>query len=177
MGHFEESMALNKVLDFGFRDIKEFAEFSSETKPMFDDISYQMSKNGKFIAPRSIRFRENDLTNLQGLFDAFGRSIENFVGVQWLDLSFNEITGIDEHLSPLVSLKVLYLHGNRISNMKDIQNLAKLEQLAGLTLHANPVERKPNYRCQIIKLLPNLKKLDFVSITKQERREDRVRRC
>ena len=63
------------MLDFGFRDIKEFAEFSSETKPMFDGISYPMSENGKFIAPQSIRFRENDLTNLQGLFDACSRCI------------------------------------------------------------------------------------------------------
>jgi len=46
--------------------------------------------------------------------------------------------------------------------------------LRSLTIHANPIEKIPNFRLYIIGILPFLQKLDTVLITKKERDNARV---
>ncbi len=67
-------------------------------------------------------------------------------------------------------LKVLYLHGNSIDEIQEVDKLSCLKHLKTLTLHGNPVEDEANgYRQYVISRLPQLKNFDFSAVTKQDR--------
>ena len=40
------------------------------------------------------------------------------------------------------NLQILYLHGNQINDMKEVEKLAKISTLKKLSLHGNPVENE-----------------------------------
>jgi hypothetical protein len=52
--------------------------------------------------------------------------------------------------------------------LRELEKLAHLP-LRSLTIHGNPIETIPNFRLYIIALLPSLKRLDSVLISKKER--------
>ena len=56
-----------QVLDFGFRDLKEISEFNSETKPIFDGVTFRKDGSGKYKDSKSLRLRGNELTTLSGI--------------------------------------------------------------------------------------------------------------
>lgn len=64
---------------------------------------------------------------------------------------------------------MLYMHGNRISDIKEVMKLRALPHLQKLTLHGNPIAEKPGYRATVAAMLPGLKNLDFGAITKIDR--------
>ena len=72
-------------------------------------------------------------------------------------------------LLELPNLMMLYLHGNNIYTISNVDKLASLSKLKTLTLHGNPVESSPGYRCYVVTTLPQLKTFDFSCITKDER--------
>lgn len=49
-------------------------------------------------------------------------------------------------LTTLFNLSVLYLHGNSIQRLGEVNKLAILPRLRSLTLHGNPVEEEKGYR-------------------------------
>ena len=55
-----------QVLDFGFRDLKEISEFTTETKPIFDGVEFRKDKSGKYKETKSLRLRGNELMNIKG---------------------------------------------------------------------------------------------------------------
>ena len=68
------------------------------------------------------------------------------------------------------NLKVLYLHGNSIEKISEIDKLSNLQHLRTLTLHGNPIEEDINgYRQLVISKLPQLRHFDFSAVTKQDR--------
>lgn len=91
--------------------------------------------------------------------------------LSWLDLSFNEILDIGEEFGEFSNLKILYLHGNKISNINNVLKLRKLTKLRTLTLHGNPIELLSNYRSYIVIILPKLMNLDFSPIITLERKK------
>lgn len=98
-------------------------------------------------------------------------TLDNPSMLSWLDLSFNEITEIGEEFVQFSNLKIIYLHGNKMSNINNILKLRKLTKLRTLTLHGNPIELLSNYRSYIVILLPKLLNLDFSPIIMQERKK------
>ena len=56
-----------------------------------------------------------------------------------LDLSFNQLTTIDDVILRYPKLSALYLHANKISDISQVAKLAALP-LRALTLQANPME-------------------------------------
>lgn len=64
---------------------------------------------------------------------------------------------------------VLYLHGNNIEKLAEVDKLAKLDKLKSLTLHGNPVEGVKGYREYVLSALPQLKTFDFSGVTKSDR--------
>ena len=88
-------------------------------------------------------------------------------------------------LSRFPNLKMIYLHGNKISSLTDLSRLTLLPNLYSLTLHGwvlcsilhrkyalheprlilavsrNPLENSPDYRSSVLKMLPYLRSLDF----------------
>ena len=45
-----------------------------------------------------------------------------------------------QELSEFVNLQILYLHGNQINDISQIDQLTPLRSLRKLTLHGNPIE-------------------------------------
>lgn len=65
---------------------------------------------------------------------------------------------------------MLYLHGNCIERIQEIDKLADLNELRSLTLHRNPVEDSDKgYRQYVLSRLPLLKNFDFSGVTKSDR--------
>jgi Leucine-rich repeat (LRR) protein len=112
----------------------------------------------------------NLLTSTEGLEHLANRVLERPDYLSWLDLSFNEIREITEEIGKFTNIKILYLHGNKISSITDILKLQKLKNLRSLTLHGNPIEDIPCYRNYIIHLLPQLLALDFSQVIAGEKK-------
>mmetsp|Transcript_10242 Transcript_10242/g.29275 ORF Transcript_10242/g.29275 Transcript_10242/m.29275 type:complete len:199 (-) Transcript_10242:103-699(-) len=108
------------------------------------------------------------------------KKIENLDGVAdtleelWLSYNILEKTaGIDK----LNNLRVLYLSNNKIKDWAEIDRLSVLDgKLEELLLVGNPLydEYKangeiPQYRIEVIKRLPNLKKLDGIPVDVDEK--------
>ena len=64
---------------------------------------------------------------------------------------------------------MIYLHGNNIYTISNVDKLSSLRKLKSLTLHGNPVEVSPGYRCYVLSTIPQLQTFDFSGVTKEER--------
>lgn len=70
--------------------------------------------------------------------------------IEWLDLSWNAITRIDNDIMCFPCLKTLYLHGNQINSLMEIRKLARLPDLRHIKLYANPIAKAAHYRNYVI---------------------------
>ncbi|KAF5839503.1 flagellar associated protein [Dunaliella salina] len=127
----------------------------------------QEQKHAKLNA-NSVRVCNNFLYSLKNLDRVMWHLLDP-KALTWLDASCNQITSIDECILQFPSLQVLYLHGNQIGTFLDCLKLAQLHNLRKLTLHGCPVSEKQNYKMQICAHLPQLRSLDFSTITKVDR--------
>ena len=64
---------------------------------------------------------------------------------------------------------MLYLHGNNIGRIAEVDKLSTLDRLKSLTLHGNHIESNAGYRQYIICRLPQLQTFDFSGVTKSDR--------
>jgi dynein light chain 1, axonemal len=75
----------------------------------------------------------------------------------WISYNLLEkLTGIEN----FNVLRVLYASNNKLKDWGEIDRLSGLPDLEELLLLGNPIANDPNYRNEILKRLPNLKKLD-----------------
>uniref|UniRef100_A0A8C6Q9D1 Leucine-rich repeat-containing protein 51 n=1 Tax=Nannospalax galili TaxID=1026970 RepID=A0A8C6Q9D1_NANGA len=95
--------------------------------------------------------------------------LEHPENLAWLDLSFNDLTSIDPVLMTFFNLSVLYLHGNSIHRLGEVNKLAVLPCLRSLTLHGNPIEEEKGYRQYVLCNLPRVTTFDFSGVTKADR--------
>ncbi len=68
-----------------------------------------------------------------------------------------------------MGLKSLYLHGNKISDLSEIDKLKTLKNLTTLAIHGNPMEKVAGFRNYVLAHFPNLKHLNFTGISKADR--------
>ncbi|XP_019950623.1 leucine-rich repeat-containing protein 51 [Paralichthys olivaceus] len=118
---------------------------------------------------RSLRLNNNNISDLGDLQISVCHFLAEPLQLAWLDLSFNRITHIDPVLCELPELRVLYLHGNSISILSEVDRLGALPHLHTITLHGNAIEASKAYRNRVISALPQLKTMDFSSVTRQDR--------
>ena len=71
-------------------------------------------------------------------------------------------------------LKCLYLHGNKINDLTELDKLKSLKELTSLSVHGNPIENIPGFRFYIISKLPTLKHLNFSGLSKADRQTAEV---
>lgn len=133
-----------------------------------------------------IKLAYNELKNLNGLEAALEAVMENpKETLTMIDLSHNQLTSIPQVLCEYKNLAVIYLHGNKILNIKEIEKLNYLDNLQKLTLNGNQrTDEKPDggrrvrrledtrfYRpCTIFTLKDTmLKSLDSCPITPKDR--------
>ena len=88
--------------------------------------------------------------------------------VEVLSLSLNKIATLKEFAS-CSKLQELYLRRNYITDISEVRYLSHLQSLKILWLLDNPCSEIENYREIVIKLLPNLSKLDNTPISNEER--------
>lgn len=62
----------------------------------------------------------------------------------------------------------MLLRKNEISDLREINYLTNCPNLQVLWLAENPIAAIPNYRMYVLKVLPNLRKLDEVEVTPEE---------
>ena len=117
----------------------------------------------------AIRLNNNTISDLSQLQTVMSKILVNFNWLAWIDLSFNDISTLDVCFSDFPELRLIYLHGNSIESINQVDKLKNVRHLHTLTLHGNPVEMTENYRYHIISKLPELKSFDFSAVTKQER--------
>ena len=87
-------------------------------------------------------------------------------------LSNNRLSKIESGLSTCIpNIQTLILQNNMIEDIADLEPLRELKHLKYLSLVGNPVTKKPNYRMNLISILPQLKALDFQVIKAGERDE------
>ena len=84
-------------------------------------------------------------------------------------------------MEKLTNLTTLYLSNNRVKEWAEIERLAPLEQLSDLLLIGNPIynefkENVADYRIEVIRRLPQLKKLDGIPVDVDEREAAETRR-
>eukprot|EP01062_Namystynia_karyoxenos_P074098 TRINITY_DN70941_c0_g1_i1.p1 TRINITY_DN70941_c0_g1~~TRINITY_DN70941_c0_g1_i1.p1 ORF type:complete len:445 (+),score=203.16 TRINITY_DN70941_c0_g1_i1:86-1420(+) len=97
-----------------------------------------------------------------------------YYNLTWIDLSCNQLTVIPDFSQfPLV---VLYLHANKIDDMKEVAKLKALEDLQSLTLFGNPIQdHVRNYKLAVLNCLYprdgrtfSLRKFDFSVLSKDD---------
>ncbi|CAL8351332.1 unnamed protein product [Lota lota] len=154
-------------LDLSFRCIKSLSDTLTE-EPGRGQRPLKKNHENKYVS-RSLRLNNNIITDLSGLHTAITHFLAEPLQLAWLDLSFNDIAHIDPVLCELGELRVLYLHGNSICNLSEVDRLVKLPFLHTITLHGNFIEGDKGYRCRVISALAKLKMMDFSAVTPQER--------
>jgi len=87
-------------------------------------------------------------------------------------ISYNQITSLDG-LSGLTNLSTLYIGNNNIKSWNELDKLKDLENLQDVLLFGNPIyaekETKEERRVEVLKHLPNLKKIDGEMVKPAER--------
>ncbi|NP_001070236.1 leucine-rich repeat-containing protein 51 [Danio rerio] len=154
-------------VDFSFKEINTISDVLSDVPNSSAHPPKRDSKK-KFIS-MSFRLNNNSIKDLTGLMDTLSALFSEPTRLAWLDLSFNEIKHIDSVLTQLKELRLLYLHGNNIQELSEVDKLAVLPSLHTITLHGNPIVSERDYRAHLIAMLPHVKMIDFSAVTKQER--------
>ena len=173
-----EAMALmRKKKESKMSPKKEAKEGESKTESSDQDEQTKASPPRKQVpvdedptlTRTSVKCNNNSFASWDGFSDAMDSCLSEPGQADFFDLSFNQLTTVDEQLGKYSNISVLYLHGNQIKKLKDLRVLKGLKNLRKLTLHGNPVENVKGYRMTVIAALPKLKQLDFTPITSNDR--------
>lgn len=111
----------------------------------------------------------NKIRSVQEFPSVIKSVMNNWDQLQWVDLSHNYLMKLDYDFSDFPNLKTLYLHCNFIYLFDDLTQLSGLKELKNFTIHGNSLTSVNNFRLIVISILPQLKKLDSVLISKKER--------
>uniref|UniRef100_A0A5F4WBR3 Leucine-rich repeat-containing protein 51 n=1 Tax=Callithrix jacchus TaxID=9483 RepID=A0A5F4WBR3_CALJA len=131
-------------LDYSFRSIHIIQDLVNE-EPRTGLRTLKRSKSGKSLT-QSLWLNNNVLNDLRDLNQVASKLLEHPENLAWIDLSFNDLTSIDPVLTTFFNLSILYLHGNSIQHLGEVNKLAILPRLRSLTLHGNPMEEEKGYR-------------------------------
>ncbi|CAK6449018.1 unnamed protein product [Pipistrellus nathusii] len=154
-------------LDYSFRNIQVIQDLMSE-EPRRGLRPLRRSKSGKLLT-QSLWLNNNVLNELRDFHQVISQKLQHPENLAWIDLSFNDLTSIDPVLTTFFNLSVLYLHGNSIQRLGEVNKLAILPRLRSLTLHGNPMEEEKGYRHYVLCTLPRITTFDFSGVTRADR--------
>ncbi|CAL1537980.1 unnamed protein product [Lymnaea stagnalis] len=170
---------LNEIIppvDFSFLHITGIEECQNEeprdTSPRKNQPTkkkHEKEKSDEKSQSMCLRLNNNFLKNINNISSIAASLFDNPANISWIDLSFNLLENIDPALIQFENLKILYLHGNNIGDMKEVNKLTSLKKLMKLTLHGNDIENIKGYRFFVLATLPNLINFDFSRVTKGDR--------
>lgn len=146
-----------------------FAKSSEQTNLCKEEKPSKITTTTKKSLSRSLRLNNNFLSGIDNLPAMVQAYFQNPSDLAWLDLSFNQLKAISPQLHQFPNLQILYMHGNMISNLSDIDQLTPLTKLTKLTLHGNPIEQMQNYRIIVVSRLLTLREFDFSCVSFSDR--------
>ncbi|XP_067889130.1 leucine rich repeat containing 51 isoform X2 [Heterodontus francisci] len=152
-----DSILYGPIVDYSFRNLETLSDCLKLT-PRTGIKPYQYTEDKKLMSC-SLRLSHNRLCDLTGMKQLIDSMFVEPRRLFWIDLSFNTFPIIDP---------ILNFHGNQISELFEVDKLASLARLRRLTLHGNPVELIKGYRSYVVGIIPQLKSLDYSTITKQD---------
>lgn len=158
-------------LDYSFYSIGSFKDLDLgwDHEPREHVKKVSRTADGRFEST-ALKFNNNLVQEWSGFDSLVSMLLVNPAELSWVDISFNYIMHIDEVLLEYPNIKILYLHGNAIEKLSEVDKLATLKNLRSLTLHGNPVEvEEDGYRQYVMAKLPQLRTLDFTGVTKSDR--------
>ena len=129
-------------------------------KQLTPELIVQRTKTDKFMTIKNLNLWGNDLDEVS--------AVKDLPNLEVLSLSVNRIATLRDFAN-CPKLTELYLRKNAIADLTEVQYLTSLKQLRVLWLWDNPCAETPNYRLIVIKMLPQLAKLDNTEITSEER--------
>ena len=132
------------------------------SKKLTADLIQTRCKTDKLANIKNLNLWGNDLEDIS--------IIKEMPNIEICSLSLNKINSLRDFAS-LKKLAELYLRKNAITDLAEAKHLQQCPQLKVLWLWDNPIAEHPMYRQYIIKLLPNLVKLDSSPVTQEERNE------
>ncbi|XP_059819578.1 leucine rich repeat containing 51 [Hypanus sabinus] len=162
-----DSVLYGPMVDYSYRSLDSLHDALKLTpRPGLRPNEYTEDQKLKSC---SFRLSHNKLNDLSGLEQLINTVLVEPSRLFWIDLSFNNFLRIDPVLILCTNLQVLNFHGNQVGELFEADKLASLPHLRSLTLHGNPVELQKGYRSYIVGIIPQLKSLDYSTITKQDR--------
>ena len=167
-------------LDYSFKCLTSFIDCleedprntkpnSTKTSPRSEVSKVSSATDVMKRNTNAIRFSNNVINDWKEFTSTVEKVVTNPQAIEWIDVSFNDMTKIDKCLLDYPNLKVLYLHGNGIEKINEVDKLGNLPHLRSLTMHGNPVEEQKGYRQYILSRIPQLKNFDFSGVTKSDR--------
>ncbi|XP_067949013.1 leucine-rich repeat-containing protein 51-like [Watersipora subatra] len=173
MGYSTELEAPLDYSFYGMTSVNEVQENDARLgvkgNPILPKKSSPSAKQ-KLSKSKCFKLNNNCLPQVSELKVVAEQLFEDCDNIAWIDLSFNELTKVDDILLHFPNLQILYLHGNQFTDMGEIEKLAKISSLKKLSLHGNPIENDKGYKYMVMAMLPQLDTLDFSRITKADRR-------
>lgn len=94
--------------------------------------------------------------------------VTQLINLEVLALSVNHVATLRD-IAECKLLRELYLRKNDINALGEVYYLSKLPNLTTLWLSDNPCAKEPNYRLFTIRCCANLKQLDSIEVSAQER--------
>ncbi|KAM6159055.1 leucine-rich repeat-containing protein 51 [Rhynchocyon petersi] len=164
---YMKTSAQEPPLDYSFKSAHVIQDLVTE-EPRTGLRPLKHSKSGKSLT-QSLWLNNNILNDLQDFSLVASQLLEHPENLAWIDLSFNYLASIDPILTTFFNLSVLYLHGNSIHRLGEVDKLAILPRLRSLTLHGNPIEEEKGYRQYVLCTLPRVTTFDFSGVTKGDR--------
>ena len=129
-------------------------------KPLTSELVLLRSKCDGLFTVKNLNLWGNEIDDVKLL-----RQMPN---VEVLSLSLNKISSLKEFAN-CSKLQELYLRKNSVFDLSEVKYLTNLQNLKILWLLDNPCSEVENYREIVIKILPNLNKLDNTVITLEEK--------
>ncbi|XP_053912672.1 leucine-rich repeat-containing protein 23 [Cuculus canorus] len=112
---------------------------------------------------KNLYLAQNAIRNLEGL--------EGLEQLTTLHLRDNQLETLDGFCSSMKCLQYLNLRNNGISSFQEVAKLQVLPMLQALVLMENPCSDEPNYRLEVLVLLPHLQRLDKELFEEDEQAE------
>ncbi|NXJ98877.1 LRC23 protein, partial [Corythaixoides concolor] len=175
-----------QIISFAHNRIK---DMEGITHPLLANLSLKGNKiqtalgmsHGRLFSLQILELRGNKLEStaglslprLKNLYLAQNdiRSLEGLEGLQQLTtlhLRDNQLEILDGFSSSMKCLRYLNLRNNGISSLQEVAKLQVLPVLQALVLLDNPCTDEPNYRLEVLVLLPHLQRLDKELFEREE---------
>ncbi|VVC34337.1 Leucine-rich repeat,Leucine-rich repeat domain, L domain-like [Cinara cedri] len=165
-----------RPLDFSYRNLESLDELNRNEKtwPLSVRGTPKKGRQSKRYRTSSFWLNNNHFKHVNGLKNLTNILFEKTDYLSWLDLSSNRLTVISDEFLLFPNLSMLFLHQNNIQNLSEVYKLRKLKELKTLTLYNNPLCMGIKYRTIVIRMLPQIRKLDNVVVVSSERESKKL---